>query len=130
MIRIAALIACVAFACAAEGRWALAIATAYCPCARCCDGDGITATGTRCAERPYGIAVDPRWIAYGTRIWIPSGYGYLDQTLTTDRWLTADDTGAAMRTTSNTTLRIDLRYRTHASARRFGVRVIPIWISP
>jgi 3D (Asp-Asp-Asp) domain-containing protein len=125
--RLIGLILCAAICCA-EGRWEIAIATAYCPCAICCgrSADGITATGTSCASHPHGIAIDPARIAYGTRILIPHGYGYLDQSRGADRWFIADDTGAAMRTA--TTLRIDLRYRTHASAVQFGVRVIPIWI--
>jgi 3D (Asp-Asp-Asp) domain-containing protein len=108
-------------------------ATAYCPCKICCGvrGVGITSTGVKTWEEPYGVAVVPRQIPYGTRLFVPGGFGYLDRSRTTEsgRTFQADDTGGALHSDSNRTgaVRIDLRFRTHWSARRFGRKTITIY---
>ena len=110
------------------------VATAYCPCRICCGSRaaGLTSTNVRVRDEPYGVAVDPDAIPYGTIIWVPPGEGYLDRSRTDDdgRQFTADDTGGAIR--SNTrrtgTPHIDLRFRTHWSAKHFGRKRITIYL--
>jgi 3D (Asp-Asp-Asp) domain-containing protein len=83
------------------------IATAYTPyCGGC---SGITATG-----RPAGrgiVAVDPRVIPLGTRLYIP-GYGYA----------IAGDTGGAI-----VGYRIDLGYTSNRDAMLFGRRAVTVY---
>jgi 3D (Asp-Asp-Asp) domain-containing protein len=83
------------------------VATAYTPyCAGC---SGITATG-----RPAGhgiVAVDPRVIPLGTRLYIP-GYGYA----------IAGDTGGAI-----VGYRIDLGYTSYRDAMQFGRRAVTVY---
>jgi 3D (Asp-Asp-Asp) domain-containing protein len=85
------------------------VATGYCGCAICCDGDGKTATG-RDANLP-GVAVDPDIIPLGSRLDVP-GYG---------SWRLADDTGRLIKGG-----RVDLRFPTHAEARAYGKRTIRV----
>ncbi len=92
-------------------------ATAYCPCSSCCGiSTGITATGTRAK---YGtVAVDPRVIPLGSRLYIetPDGgfvYGYS----------VAEDTGGAIKGN-----RVDLFYPSHSEALRFGRRNVKVYI--
>lgn len=94
-----------------------AIVTAYCPCEICCPGtaDGFTATMTRAKHR--GVAVDPRRIPYGSLLYVP-GYGFA----------LADDTGAAMR--NDPDLHIDVRFRSHALAVRWGAKLEAIVWEP
>ncbi len=83
------------------------IATAY--TANCYGCSGITASG-----RPAGhgiVAVDPRVIRLGTRLYIP-GYGYA----------IAGDTGGAIRGN-----RIDLGFNSISDALRFGRRPITVY---
>ena len=107
-------------------------ATAYCPCTRCCGerAVGLTADGTDVRTWPYGIAVDPRWLPYGTPILVPHGLGYLDQQQPAARVFYADDTGGTIRRRARATGRphIDLRFRQHGNAVRFGVRVITVLV--
>ena len=71
---------------------------------------GITSTGLRAV---YGIiAVDPRLIPYGTRLYVP-GYGFG----------IAGDTGGAI-----VGHRVDLFYRTVSEAMRWGRRTVPVYI--
>ncbi|MGC2129910.1 MAG: ubiquitin-like domain-containing protein [Candidatus Aquilonibacter sp.] len=83
------------------------VATAYTPyCTGC---SGITATG-----RPAGhgiVAVDPRVIPLGTRLYIP-GYGYA----------IAGDTGGAI-----VGYRIDLGYTSYRDAMQFGRRAVTVY---
>jgi len=120
------------------GRWITVRATAYSPndavdgAYHATKGDRwrwITADGrTDVREQPYGIAVPrlaggrPAW-PYGTRVIIPVGQGYLDQSGgPADRTFTVDDSGGAIRGRTETTgiLHIDLRFRHESSARAFG----------
>lgn len=120
--------------CLGAGEWAPVevTATAYCPCRACCGSRaaGLTADGTDVREWPYGIAVDPRWLPYGTPILVPHGNGYLDQQQPKARLFYADDTGGIIRRRTRTTGRphIDLRFRQHGNAVRFGVRVITVYV--
>ena len=83
------------------------VATAY--TANCYGCSGITASG-----RPAGhgiVAVDPRVIRLGTRLYIP-GYGYA----------VAGDTGGAIRGN-----RIDLGFNSITDALRFGRRPVTVY---
>jgi 3D (Asp-Asp-Asp) domain-containing protein len=84
------------------------VATAY--TAQCTGCSGITASG-----RPAGhgiVAVDPRYIPLGTRLYIP-GYGHA----------LAGDTGGAIRGN-----RIDLGFESHRDALKFGRRPIVVYV--
>jgi 3D (Asp-Asp-Asp) domain-containing protein/sulfur carrier protein ThiS len=83
------------------------VATAYTP--HCYGCSGITATG-----RPAGpgiVAVDPRVIPLGSRLYIP-GYGFA----------LAGDTGGAIRGD-----RVDLGFASYADAIRFGRREVTVY---
>lgn len=120
-----------------SGRWITVRATAYSP-HDTLDGEyhaskgarwrWITADGrTDVREQPYGVAV-PRLdgrrpaLPFGTRIIIPVGQGYLDQSRRDDRIFVVDDSGGAIRakTIASGILHLDLRYRSEAAARTFG----------
>ena len=92
------------------------IATAYCPCAKCCGkgSPGITKTG-RSAWLP-GVAVDPSIIPLGSHIDIP-GYNRNNN----GSWVLCDDTGGKIKGK-----RIDVRFKTHEEAKRWGRREITI----
>jgi 3D (Asp-Asp-Asp) domain-containing protein len=99
--------------------WARAMTTGYCPCWRCCGvgSDGHTSTRRDVRDYPFGLAVDSGLMPYGTQVLVP-GYGLAD----------ADDTGGAMRQHARDgLLHIDLRFKTHAEAQRWGVRWL--WIA-
>lgn len=121
-----------------HGRWLTVRATAYSPhdavdgAYHASKGERwrwITADGrTDVRDTPYGIAVPrlaggrPAW-PYGTRVLIPAGQGYLDQSGgPADRIFTVDDCGGGIRgrTESTGILHIDLRFRRENSARAFG----------
>lgn len=92
--------------------WVKVLTTAYCPCAICCgaDADGRTAINRRVTSHPHGIAVEPRLIPYRTWLQVP-GYGVA----------MVDDTGGAMRQSAKRGIvHLDLRFREHATARRWG----------
>ena len=76
--------------------------TAYCPCNKCTDGDGITSTGV-VPKQGRTIAVDPKNIPYGTEI-IIDGHTYI-----------AEDCGGAIKGN-----RIDLFFDSHSEALDFG----------
>lgn len=80
------------------------IITAYCPCSKCTDGDGITSSGTK-ATQGRTIAVDPQYIHYGTEI-IIDGHSYI-----------AEDCGGAIKGN-----KIDLFFDSHEEALKFGVQ--------
>ncbi len=131
------------------GRWMDVRATAYSPLDPQ-DSDyrrtkgprwvHITADGeTDVRIEPYGIAVPRRThtgpiLPYGTQVYIPTGYGYLDRSRPEARTFTVDDTGAAItRRTRNTGIvYVDLRFRTPESAREWagplGYRDIRIFV--
>lgn len=117
---------------AAEGRWITVEATAYCPCSLCCEGsdDGITANGTSVDHVPYGIAASPN-IPFRARVYIPTDCGYLDVSRSDDRWFPVDDRGSAVseewRRSGIT--RLDLRYKSHASAQKFGRKLMVVFIT-
>jgi 3D (Asp-Asp-Asp) domain-containing protein len=80
------------------------IITAYCPCMKCCGkSDGITANGTK-AKQGRTIAVDPRYIPYGTEVVI-DGHTYI-----------AEDCGGAIKGNN----KIDLFFDSHSEALAFG----------
>ena len=108
-------------------------ATAYCPgtpCAGCpvderghsaCTGkynDGFTATGVKAVagtgerDNPHVIAVDPRVIPLGSKLYI-RGYGFA----------LAKDIGGAIKGN-----RIDILFATHEQALRFGRRRLKIYL--
>ena len=109
-------------------------ATAYCPCKICCGvrAAGITANNTKVKDVPYGVASSPDHLPYGTSVWIPTGYGYLDHTYPSDeeRCFSVDDTGGIVRRRTRETGRvhIDLRFIQHRNAVRFGVKWITIYV--
>jgi 3D (Asp-Asp-Asp) domain-containing protein len=118
---------------AAEWQEIEVTATGYCICKVCCGerGVGITADGTDAREWLYGVAADPDRLPYGTVLWIPRGYGYLDRTYgDDDRAFTVDDNGGIIRRRTRATgrIHIDLRFIHHWSAKRFGVRRMTIYV--
>lgn len=79
--------------------------TAYCPCVKCCGkSDGITATGVK-AKQGRTIAVDPKYIPYGTKI-IINGNTYI-----------AEDCGGNIKGN-----RLDIYFDSHQEALAFGVQ--------
>jgi 3D (Asp-Asp-Asp) domain-containing protein len=117
---------------ASEGRWVTVEATAYCPCSLCCEGsdDGITANGTKVSDVAYGVASSPN-IPFHSRIYVPIGAGYLDVSRHDNRWFTVDDRGGALRSewSRSGITRIDLRYKSHASAQQFGRKLMLVFIT-
>ena len=86
-------------------------ATAYSACRRCCGNSrGTTATGHR--VHPGLIAVDPRIIPFGSRVFV-NGYG----------WAVADDTGGAIKGH-----RIDLYFTKYSDAVKWGKRRVEILV--
>jgi len=88
-----------------------ALVTGYCPCSKCCgrQADGSTSTG-RDARKYPGVAADPKAISYGCVVNIP-GVGYRQ----------VDDTGGAMRRSWRKGIyHLDLRFRSHQDALRWG----------
>ena len=81
--------------------------TAYCPCKKCSDNWGrMTSTGVL-ATAGRTIAVDPRYIPYGTKI-IINGNTYV-----------AEDCGGAIKGN-----RIDIYFDSHQDASQFGVQYL------
>lgn len=80
-------------------------ATHYCAQ---CGGGGKTATGR--SARTAGLAVDPRVIPLGSRVYVP-GYGVL----------VADDTGGAIRGR-----RVDIRLTSRGGCARRGVKRLTV----
>lgn len=106
-------------------------ASGYCPGVCCCGSRaaGVTADNTKVKDEPYGVASDPRVLPYGTSVWIPPHIGYLDKSRASDREFLVDDTGGYLRTQTRRTgvVHIDLRFKYHSSAKRFGRKNITIW---
>ena len=118
---------------AEEGRWITVEATAYCPCALCCDErTERTANRTDTNAVPYGIAASPD-LPFGTSVRVPVGAGYLDLTYPREsqRSFTVDDRGGALRTEWRRSgiTRLDLRYKSHDYAKRFGRKLMLVFIS-
>lgn len=85
------------------------VATAYCPCVKCCGkSDGITASGVK-AKANRTIAVDKKIIPLGTVVLI-SGKRYV-----------AEDTGSAI-----VGKKIDIYFDSHEQALKWGRQQIEI----
>jgi 3D (Asp-Asp-Asp) domain-containing protein len=91
--------------------------TAYCagPCRRC-GTTGLTATG-RDARHSRGVAVSARSrgraVPLGRRVWL-RGHG----------WLRVDDTGGGVGSHQ-----LDLRFRSHSDATRWGSRLMRVRVA-
>ena len=119
------------------GTWHWAKVTAYCPCPICCgsDSNNITSIGVKVnsgnPNDAYGIAADPKAVPYGKRIYIEGYWESLqnNKTFVPTVMSTVDDTGAAMRNSwKEGILHLDVRYRTHSAARKFGTRIMRVFI--
>ena len=105
-------------------------ATAYCPCRICTSGHQRTADGTRTYNRLYGLAGDRMHFRLRSKVFIPIGQGVLDLAMP-DRMFIVDDRGGALEDEATRSLpRIDVRFKHHGSATRFGRRLIVIVINP
>ena len=97
-------------------------ATAYCACYECCGkypGNkwyGITATGTR--AKVGTIAVDPRVIPLGTKVYVEGLYGAKNY-----GYATAEDTGGAIKGNI-----IDLYFNTHKETINWGRQQVKVYI--
>ena len=88
------------------------IATAYCPCEKCCGkSDGITSTGVK-AKANRTVAADPNILPYGTEILCGMGE------------FVVEDTGGALKGKN----RIDIFFDTHEEALKFGRQELTIWV--
>lgn len=99
--------------------WVRVLTTGYCPCQLCCGlfANGHTAINRDVRQFPFGIAVAPTLIPYRLGLEVP-GYGSA----------MVDDTGGAMRQDAlQNVVHLDLRFVTHAEARRWGRR--RMWIA-
>jgi 3D (Asp-Asp-Asp) domain-containing protein len=92
------------------------IATAYCPCRRCCGPNAIGLTKTEISAWRPGIAVDPRVIRLGSVLVVP-GYN-------NEKPAFADDIGGKIRGN-----RIDVRMTYHWQAKEWGTQtlVVKVW---
>lgn len=87
------------------------IATAYCPCEKCCGkSDGITATGVK-AKANRTVAADPNILPYGTEILCGMGE------------FVVEDCGGAIKGN-----RVDFFFDTHEEALQFGRKEFTIWV--
>ena len=86
------------------------LATAYCPCSKCCGrfADGITAIGNDAFTK--GVAVDKKLIPLRSVLKIP-GYGEV----------VADDVGGALKQRH-----IDVRFNTHEAALKWGRKFLTV----
>lgn len=97
-------------------------ATAYCACYECCGkwpGNkwyGITATGTR--AKVGTIAVDPRVIPLGTKVYVEGLFGAENY-----GYATAEDTGGAIKGNI-----IDLYFNTHRETINWGRQQVNVYI--
>jgi 3D (Asp-Asp-Asp) domain-containing protein len=92
----------------------LFVATAYCPCEKCCGKtDGITASGIK-AMQGRTIAVDKNVIPLGSTVLI-----YIDGELY--GIFIAEDTGGAIKGNE-----IDIYFSDHTSAINFGVKQVRV----
>lgn len=87
------------------------VATAYCPCVKCCGkSDGITATGVK-AKANHTIAADPKILPYGTEILCGMGE------------FVVEDCGGSIEGN-----RVDFFFDTHEEAVKFGRQEFTIWV--
>lgn len=87
------------------------VATAYCPCVKCCGkNDGITATGVK-AKANRTVAADPNILPYGTEILCGMGE------------FVVEDCGGAIKGN-----RVDFFFDTHEEALKFGRKEFSIWV--
>ncbi len=86
------------------------LATAYCPCRKCCGkyADGVTAIGKNASTK--GIAVDKEIIPLRSIVQVP-GYGTV----------MADDVGGAIKKKH-----IDIRFNSHKEALNWGRKYITV----
>lgn len=98
------------------------IATAYCPCKKCCGtcSPGITYTGQNAWKS--GVAVDPKVIPLGSHLDIP---GYTRGPNKNGSWILCDDIGGKIKGN-----RIDVRFKYHWQAKKWGKRKIKIKVHP
>lgn len=89
-------------------------ATAYCPCAKCCGPTAVGMTSTGVPAAKGVIAVDPRVIPLGARVYV-DGYGEA----------LAADVGSAIKGN-----RIDVCFDTHEEAWAWGVKKTKVYILP
>ena len=88
------------------------VATAYCPCEKCCGkNDGITATGVR-ARANHTVAADPEFFPYGTELLFDC-----------NTWV-VEDCGGAIKGEN----RIDIFFDTHEEAVNFGKQEFSVWV--
>ena len=87
------------------------LATAYCPCRKCCGkhADGVTAIGNNAYTK--GVAVDRSIIPLKSKVKIP-GYGIV----------IADDVGSAIKRN-----RIDVRFNSHKKALKWGRQTLVVY---
>lgn len=91
--------------------------TAYCPCALCSLGGGVTALGDN-ARTPDGVAADFALLPPRTVLFIP-GVGERE----------VDDTGSDMREAARAgEYHIDVRFSSHKKALAFGSRTLLVTI--
>lgn len=87
------------------------VATAYCPCVKCCGkSDGITATGVKAKENRT-VAADPNILPYGTEILCGMGE------------FVVEDCGGAIKGN-----RVDFFFDSHEEALKFGRQQFTIWV--
>ena len=87
------------------------VATAYCPCVKCCGkDDGITATSVK-ARANRTVAADPNILPYGTEILCGMGE------------FVVEDCGGAIKGN-----RVDFFFDSHEEALKFGRQEITIWV--
>lgn len=87
------------------------VATAYCPCAKCCGKtDGITATGVK-AKANRTVAADPKVLPYGTEILCGMGE------------FVVEDCGGNIKEN-----RVDFFFDSHEEALKFGRQEFTIWV--
>lgn len=87
------------------------VATAYCPCVKCCGkSDGITSTGVK-AKANRTVAADPNILSYGTEILCGMGE------------FVVEDCGGAIKGN-----RVDFFFDSHEEALQFGRQEFTIWV--
>ena len=87
------------------------VATAYCPCVKCCGkSDGITSTGVK-AKANHTIAADPSILPYGTEILCGMGE------------FVVEDCGGSIKGN-----RVDFFFDSHEEAVKFGRQEFTIWV--
>lgn len=98
--------------------------------------DGVTDVRTT----PYGVAVPLKpsttvpWLPFGTRLIIPTGYGYLDNSRS-NRVFKVDDVGNGkeyFKRDAKNRLHLDFRFRSYASAIEWagpeGKRIVRVFV--